>query len=202
MHQEIRQEVTLPRRALFAAAIAGAAIAAPPAHASFLSGDALDMAANGLSWFILIVMPLVGIAIFWYVHILPEKIAEQRHHPQKDSIKVLCILSLFFGGLLWPFAWLWAYTRPIGFRAAYGTEKHEDYYVEMAEKAHEGGMPQAEIAHLASELHAMAAKGALPPQLKKVLADLDALAAAPPRVEPASPPVLTRAAQPVTGGHD
>jgi hypothetical protein len=201
MHEEIRQEIA-PRRAIFSAlALAAAALAARPAHASFLSGEALDTAANALSWFILVVMPLVGIAIFWYVHILPEKIAEKRHHPQRDSIKVLCILSLFFGGLLWPFAWLWAYTRPIGFRAAYGTEKHEDYYVEMAEKAHEGGMPAEEIAHLASELHAMAAKGALPPKLKKVLADLDALAAAPPRPA-ASPPVLTRAAEPVTGGHD
>jgi CBS domain containing-hemolysin-like protein len=177
-----------------------AALAAPGlAHASFLSGDALDTAANALAWFVICVMPIVGIAIFWYVHILPEKIAEQRHHPQKDSIKVLCILSLFFGGLLWPIAWLWAYTRPIGFRAAYGTEKHEDYYVEMSHKARAGEVPAEELAHLRSELHGMAAKGPLSPELKKVLEDLDALSAPPPPAP--APPVLTRAAGVAHGGH-
>jgi CBS domain containing-hemolysin-like protein len=195
------QEVT--RRAL-----ALAALATPvAAHASFLSGDALDTAANWLSWFIIIVMPLVAIAIFWYVHILPEKIAEKRHHPQKDSIKVLCILSLFFGGLLWPFAWLWAYTRPVGFRAAYGTEKHEDYYLEVGEKARAGEIPPEEIAHLRGELHSMAAKGPLAPPLRKLLDDLDDLAARPAGIPaaaasaPAAPPVLTRAAEVAHGGH-
>ncbi len=51
-------------------------------------------------------------AIFWKLHVLPEKIAAARHHPQRDAIHVLCLLSLAFGGLLWPLAWLWAYARP------------------------------------------------------------------------------------------
>ena len=29
----------------------------------------------------------------------------------------LCLLSLVFGGLLWPIAWLWAYTKPVGLQA-------------------------------------------------------------------------------------
>ncbi len=62
---------------------------------------------------------------------LPRK---QRHHPQKEAIKVLCIMSLLFGGLLWPFAWLWAYTKPVGYRLAYGRDKHDDYYAELAAK--------------------------------------------------------------------
>ena len=165
-----------PLRRLALAALAAAPLAA---HASFLSGDALDAAANVLSWIVIVLVPLGGIALFWYVHILPEKIAEQRHHPQKDSIKVLCILSLFFGGLLWPFAWLWAYTRPVAFRAAYGMEKHEDYYEEMGEKARAGELEVEEVAHLRTELEAMARKGALPPALRKLLEDLDAILAAP-----------------------
>ena len=28
-------------------------------------------------------------------------------------IRTLCLLSLVFGGLLWPIAWLWAYTKPV-----------------------------------------------------------------------------------------
>ena len=49
-----------------------------------------------------------------------------------------------FGGLLWPIAWLWAFTKPIGYRMAYGTDKHEDYFDEMAEKHREGKLPREE----------------------------------------------------------
>ena len=157
-------------------ALAVAAFAAAPAHASFLSGDTLDSAANVLAWVILFLVPAIGIAIFWYVHILPEVIAEKRHHPQKDSIKVLCILSLFFGGMLWPFAWLWAYTKPIAYRAAYGSDKHDDYYLAMGEKARLGTITLAELSHIREELADMNAKGTLSPQLKALVADLDNLA--------------------------
>ena len=92
------------------------------AHASLLSGDALDTAANVVAWVALIIVPVVLIAAFWIVHILPERIAEKRRHPQLDAIKTLCLLSLFFGGLLWPLAWLWAYTKPVLHKMAYGTD--------------------------------------------------------------------------------
>ena len=98
-------------RKLLLLAVAGLVVPMS-AHASFLHGETLDSVAMGLAWFIIVVMPIVGIVVFWKLHVLPEKIAEQRHHPQKDAIHVLCLLSLAFGGLLWPFAWLWAYTRP------------------------------------------------------------------------------------------
>lgn len=92
------------------------------AQAALLSGEALDTAANIVAWIALLVVPVVLIAVFWIVHILPERIAEKRRHPQLDAIKTLCLLSLFFGGLLWPLAWLWAYTKPVLHRMAYGTD--------------------------------------------------------------------------------
>ncbi|HEY1138974.1 MAG TPA: DUF3302 domain-containing protein [Lysobacter sp.] len=92
------------------------------AHASLLSGEALDTAANVVAWAALIIVPVVLIAAFWIVHILPERIAEKRKHPQLDAIKTLCLLSLVFGGLLWPLAWLWAYTKPVLHKMAYGTD--------------------------------------------------------------------------------
>ena len=95
------------------------------------SGGFQDKAANFLAVFIIIVMPIGGIALFWLVHVLPEKIAEKRQHPQKDAIHVLCLLSLVFGGMLWPLAWLWAYTKPVLHRMAYGRDKHDDYYLEL-----------------------------------------------------------------------
>jgi hypothetical protein len=155
------------------------AAAATPASASFLSGEALDTAATVLSWFVVCVVPIVVIVLFWMVHVLPEKIAHKRHHPQKDAIHTLCLLSLAFGGLLWPIAWLWAYTKPVGYRLAYGTEKHDDYYLEMGEKAKAGALLQGDIAHLRHELDEMAAKGTLPAPLKHLRDELDAL-----RIEP------------------
>jgi hypothetical protein len=178
-----------------------ALLAASPANASFLSGEVVDTAANWLAWFVIVLVPIAGIVGFLYVHVLPEVIAEKRHHPHKDSIKVLCILSLFFGGMLWPFAWLWAYTRPIGYRAIYGTEKHEDYYLEMGEKAHIGALSPEELAQVRAELAAMAAKGTLSAELKRVVEDLDALAAST-AAAPTSPPRAPQAVQTVGGGSE
>src|SRR5947199_9070062 len=123
-----------------------------PASASFLSGEALDTAADWLAILVLILVPIGGIVLFWLVHILPEKVAEKRHHPQKDAITTLCLLSLAFGGLLWPIAWLWAYSRPVAYKTAYGTDKHEDYFAEMSEKASSGALLDEELAHLRHEL--------------------------------------------------
>jgi len=195
MRAQVRETRVVGLARLLAPA-ALALVAATPAHASFLSGDALDTAANWLSWFVIFLVPVVGIAAFLIVHVLPEKIAEKRHHPHKDSIKVLCILSLFFGGMLWPFAWLWAYTKPIGYRAIYGTEKHEDYYVEMGEKARAGDLGAEELAQLRAELAVMASKGTLSAELRRVLEHLDELVPGPaPAAARAGRPV-----QPATGG--
>lgn len=99
------------------------AVAPSTAHASIFKGEALDKAADVLTWIVLIVAPVVAIAVFWLVHILPEKIAEKKHHPQAGAIQCLCLLSLVFGGLLWPIAWLWAYTKPVLYKNAYGVDK-------------------------------------------------------------------------------
>jgi hypothetical protein len=136
------------------------------ARASFLSGDALDTFASYLAIFILIVVPIGAVVLFWLVHILPEKIAEKRHHPQKDAIKTLCLLSLLFGGLLWPIAWIWAYTRPVLHKMAYGTDKHEDYYRELAEReGRHAGMLAEDVAVMRRELGALAQRGARPAEL-------------------------------------
>ena len=97
-------------------------LACLPAHASFLHGEALDTVASVLALIVIIVVPIVLIVLFWMVHVLPEKIAHKRHHPQTQAIQVLCLLSLVFGGMLWPLAWLWAYTKPVLHKMAYGTD--------------------------------------------------------------------------------
>ena len=147
-------------------------IACTGARASFLSGDALDTMADILAIVVLVVVPAIVIVLFWIVHVLPEKIAHKRHHPQRDAITTLCLLSLVFGGLLWPLAWIWAYTKPIGYRLAYGTDRHPEYYDEMAEKHREGRLSREEVVHLREELETMEARGALPPGLRALKDEL------------------------------
>lgn len=147
------------------------------AHASFLPPEVMDTAADWIALFVLFVVPIGAIVLFWLVHILPEKIAEKRHHPQKDAINTLCLLSLAFGGMLWPIAWLWAYTRPVGYKVAYGTDKHEDYFVEMGNKARTGTLLREELKHLREELEGMEARGQLPARLKELKDELDQLRA-------------------------
>ncbi len=97
------------------------------AHASMFSGETLDSVAGAIAWFAFILVPPVLIGVFLLVHILPEKIAEKRHHPQLGAIKCLCLLSLCFGGLLWPLAWIWAYTKPVLHKMAYGTDVDDSH---------------------------------------------------------------------------
>jgi len=156
----------MAQRAVAAGGSAAILLAPGTAAASFLSGDALDTAANVLAWVVLVLVPVVAIVLFWMVHVLPEKIAHKNHHPQRKAIQTLCLLSLVFGGLLWPLAWLWAYTKPVGYKLAYGTEMHEDYFLENAEKWRKGELAEVELRQLRAELDAVEARGALTPALR------------------------------------
>ena len=108
-----------------ALAVAGLAVSGS-ASASFLPPEVMDKAAMYIAWFVIIMVPIGGVVLFWLVHVLPEKIAHKRHHPQRDAIQTLCLLSLVFGGLLWPLAWLWAYTKPVAYRGVFHREHDED----------------------------------------------------------------------------
>ena len=163
-----------PARALVLAATLAFA---PAARAAFLSGDALDTAAEVVSWVALILVPLIVIVVFWIVHVMPEKIAERNHHPQAKAINTLCLLSLVFGGMLWPIAWLWAYTKPIGYKVAYGTDKGDAYFDEQGERARRGELLADDLRHLREELDEMHARGMLPPKLQRLRDDLGELRA-------------------------
>jgi len=175
------------------------------AGAAFLHGETLDAAANVLAWVVLFLVPVIGITVFWLVHGMPEKIAHKRHHPQTKAIQTLCLLSLVFGGLLWPIAWLWAYTKPVAHKLAYGTDKGDEFFHEADTKARAGTLVEAELAHVKQELDAMQARGALPAGLERLREDLAALKPAPaagtrhgddiPVLEPSAP----GAAAPGTG---
>jgi hypothetical protein len=127
-----------------------------PARASMFQGEALDKAADVLTWAVLVIAPTVGITVFWLLHILPEKIAHKKKHPQTAAIQTLCLLSLVFGGLLWPIAWLWAFTKPVMHKLAYGTDVDKSlahgHEAKAEDKAGELKRLREEVAKLEAEL--------------------------------------------------
>ncbi len=135
------------------------------AQASLFHGDTLDAVANAISWAVIIIAPIIGVVVFWLVHILPEKIAEKKQHPQTHAIQCLCLLSLFFGGLLWPLAWLWAYSKPVMYKMAYGTDKvphgHDD---SAAEPDHAEADELGRLRQRVAELEAKQAAGGAQPK--------------------------------------
>jgi CBS domain containing-hemolysin-like protein len=160
-------------------ALAVATLAAPCALAAAGRGEFVDKMATGLAIFIIIALPIGGIVLFWLVHVLPEKIAEKRHHPQKDAIHVLCLLSLVFGGLLWPLAWLWAYTKPVLHKMAYGRDRHDDYYAETeaegdATDGEEVGLHE-DLARLRQDLDALEQRGELPETMRPIREQIERL---------------------------
>jgi len=136
--------------------------------ASFLSPELEDTMATYLALFVIFIVPVVLVVVFWLVHILPEQIAHKRNHPQFEAIRTLCLLSLVFGGLLWPIAWLWAYSKPVLHKMAYGTDTlHPE----------EGHAAKAAVVPLGlhERLARLEAAGVSQADLQAVRADLDAL---------------------------
>ncbi|MCC7488491.1 MAG: DUF3302 domain-containing protein [Gammaproteobacteria bacterium] len=164
-------------RASRLAAAAALGLASGAARASFLSGEALDQAADVIAVVVIIIVPIIAVTVFWLVHILPEKVAEKREHPQKDAIKVLCLLSLVFGGMLWPFAWILAYTKPVLHKLAYGRDRHDDYYRHLAgQDGAEAGELVGDVSRLRREIDNLTARGRVPEELidlRSRLADLE-----------------------------
>src|SRR5215831_4040867 len=152
--------------------------------ASFLSPEMEDTLATWIALFVLFVVPVVLIALFWMVHILPEKIAHKRHHPQFEAIRTLCLLSLVFGGMLWPIAWIWAYTKPVVHKIAYGTDKASHEVDEEGSAWDEGDAAAPAPAKLPAappglhdRLARLEAAGVAPDDLKAIRANIEALEA-------------------------
>lgn len=110
-----------------------------PCQAWAMAPGTEENIADMMVWVVIVIVPIAVLYLFWKIHVLPEVFAEKNHHPQKKAIQVLCLLSLLFGGLLWPIAWLWAFTKPVAYKSAYGTDKHDDFFLKP--DGEHGGKP-------------------------------------------------------------
>lgn len=63
------------------------------------------------AWAVMGIIVLISTAIFVFLGSLPKKIADKHNHPQAAAINAASWLGLILGGIGWPFALVWAYTR-------------------------------------------------------------------------------------------
>jgi len=82
-----------------------------------------------------------------------------------------------FGGLLGPLAWIWAYTKPVMHKLAYGTDKasHEEDVAGDAWDA--GDTPAVQTPALHDRLARLEERGIPASELKALRADLEVLEA-------------------------
>jgi hypothetical protein len=125
---------------------------AGPSHAA--DGGTVDALADAISWIALILGPIVLIGLNYYVNIHPERIARKRRHPQLPAIKALIVMSSLFGGLFWPIAWIWASSKPVLHKLAYGTDVDEEIPIEVDRKDKELEELRTTVADLRTQLRA------------------------------------------------
>ena len=80
-----------------------------------------------------------------------------------------------FGGLLWPLAWIWAYSKPVMHKLAYGTDTATTR-ISSSRTPGSRRLPQPSEG-LHERLARLEAKGLSDADLKTLTADLDALEA-------------------------
>ena len=70
---------------------------------------------TGLDYFTFVVLAILlaaGFALAFVLGSLPGKIAVARRHPQAEAIQLAGWLGILTLGVLYPFALIWAYTKP------------------------------------------------------------------------------------------
>ncbi len=78
------------------------------------------------AWIVLITILFAAVIIFVVLARLPGRIATRRKHPQAEAINVAGWLGLFFFGIIWVLALIWAFTVP-SWRRARTTHQIKDY---------------------------------------------------------------------------
>ncbi len=87
----------------------------------------IDSAAHVIAIFVIILVPVVGHqrCSGWCTS-CSEKIAEKRITRKRTPSRRSACCRWSSAACSGPLAWLWAYSRPVFHKMAYGTDKHED----------------------------------------------------------------------------
>ncbi len=82
-----------------------------------LESDEMDSSFGALDAFAFVVFAVlifVGVVIAVTLGKLPGQLAHKWNHPQASAINAMSWIGIATGGLLWPVAFIWAFTTPFG----------------------------------------------------------------------------------------
>jgi hypothetical protein len=75
-------------------------------------------ALDAFAFVVFAVLIFVGVIIVVNLGKLPGQLAHKWNHPQAGAINALSWIGIATGGLLWPVAFVWAFTTPFGVKSA------------------------------------------------------------------------------------
>jgi Protein of unknown function (DUF3302) len=73
---------------------------------------------DAFAFVVFAVLIFVGIVIVVNLGKLPGQLAHKWNHPQAGAINAMSWIGIATGGLLWPVAFVWAFTTPYGMKSA------------------------------------------------------------------------------------
>jgi hypothetical protein len=73
---------------------------------------------DAFAFVVFVVLVLVGVIVVVSLGKLPGQLARKWDHPQAAAINAMSWIGIATGGLLWPIAFIWAFTSPFGTRSA------------------------------------------------------------------------------------
>ena len=73
---------------------------------------------DGFAFVVFAVLIFVGVVIVVNLGKLPGQLAHKWNHPQASAINAMSWIGIATGGLLWPVAFVWAFTTPFGAKPA------------------------------------------------------------------------------------
>ena len=74
-------------------------------------------ALDAFAFVVFAVLIFVGVIIVVNLGKLPGQLAHRWNHPQASAINAMSWIGIATGGLLWPVAFIWAFTKPLGVKA-------------------------------------------------------------------------------------
>ena len=75
-------------------------------------------ALDAFAFVVFAVLIFVGVIIVVSMGKLPGQLARKWEHPQAGAINAMSWIGIATGGLLWPVAFIWAFTTPFGAKSA------------------------------------------------------------------------------------
>ena len=73
---------------------------------------------DAFAFVVFAVLIFVGAVIVVNLGKLPGQLAHKWQHPQAGAINAMSWIGIATGGLLWPVAFIWAFTTPFGVKSA------------------------------------------------------------------------------------